>query len=96
MAHKKVDKKEKVKKPKQTFKEYYDQNPEFRERHIQKLKAKVTCECGFVTSKGNLKRHMQSGNHLKRMHDKPKNPDDLKVKLAEAKMRLAEIEQLLK
>lgn len=49
-----------------TFKDYYA-DPEYRQRHLDRLKEKVTCECGFVTSIVNLKRHKRGSTHAKRM-----------------------------
>ncbi len=37
-----------VDKKKQTFKEYYDSNPEFKQRHLNKMREPMTCECGAV------------------------------------------------
>lgn len=49
-----------------TFKQYYA-NPEWKERHLAKLRERVTCECGAESSKVNLGRHMHSEIHIKRM-----------------------------
>ena len=56
----KKDESEKISK---TFKEYY-QDPVFRERHMNNLKQIVECECGFKTSKVNLKRHQNGYVHF--------------------------------
>lgn len=69
-------------KEKSTFKQYYDSNPEFRKRHLEKLKKIVICECGFETSICNLKRHQQSRNHEKRLFN-GQNLDNL-IKLRES------------
>lgn len=49
------------------FKKYYS-NPEWREKHLAKLKAKVKCQCGTECSKVNLTRHMQTKAHEKNMN----------------------------
>lgn len=58
------------------FQKYYS-NPEFRERHLNYMKEKVICDCGFMTGRNNMSRHKKSRNHTKRM-DKINN---LNIKL---------------
>lgn len=50
------------------FKEYY-KDPEFREKHLKHIKEKITCECGFETSRCNLTTHKKKGSHIKRMKE---------------------------
>ena len=50
-----------------TFKYSYDNNPEFRRKHLDKMMEKVKCNCGFVTTRNNLTKHKRSRNHLKRI-----------------------------
>ena len=52
--------------PKKTFKEYYA-DPEFRQKHLDFLAEKITCECGFVTARSNIYRHRKSHIHIKKM-----------------------------
>lgn len=50
-----------------TFKEYYDEDPEFRKKHLEKLNEKIECECGFVTARCNISRHRKSHLHENKM-----------------------------
>jgi hypothetical protein len=50
-----------------TFKNYYNNDPEFRRKHLDKMMERIECNCGFVTSRNNLTKHKRSRNHLKRM-----------------------------
>ncbi len=50
------------------FKEYC-KDPEFREKHLKHIKEKITCECGFETSRCNLTTHKKKGSHIKRMKE---------------------------
>tara|TARA_R110000787_G_scaffold258125_1_gene363307 strand:+ start:69 stop:620 length:552 start_codon:yes stop_codon:yes gene_type:complete len=45
-------------------KEYYENN---KECLLNKYKKKVTCECGFILNKNNIKRHQKSSKHIKLM-----------------------------
>ena len=56
-------------KTKGVFKKYYDNNPEFKKRHLKRMSQKITCECGFVTARGNLSRHKKGHLHIQRMGD---------------------------
>ncbi len=60
---------EEIKPKKFNFKEYYDSNPEFRKRHLEKCLTKVVCECGRVTNRCSLSRHKKSKIHLKQMEN---------------------------
>ena len=72
-----------------TFKQYYDENPEFRKRHLKKLGEKVTCECGVVSSRNNLTRHKKSKVHENRMCEMKKNRRDIINKI------LSELDDLI-
>lgn len=61
----KEDDKPKVKKQYQTFKQLYDSNPEFRKRHLEKMKQEAQCECGVSLKRSHLGRHRKSKKHLK-------------------------------
>ena len=45
-------------------KKYYETN---KEKMVASLIVPVVCECGFETSKCNLKRHQKGSRHAKRM-----------------------------
>lgn len=50
-----------------TFMDYYNSDPEFKKRHLQKMNEKVECECGFICMKSNLYRHKQGYIHINKM-----------------------------
>ena len=50
-----------------TFTDYYNEDEEFRKKHLARLNEKVTCECGFVTARCNLSRHKKSHLHTDKM-----------------------------
>ena len=49
------------------FKNYYDSNPEFKERHLAKCLTKVTCECGRVINKVYEASHKRSKIHTRQL-----------------------------
>lgn len=51
------------------FKDYYA-DPEYRKRHLEKLKKEVTCGCGKTMAQVNLKRHQKSKLHEKKLAEK--------------------------
>lgn len=55
--------------PKKTFvfKEYYNSNEEFRKRHLEKMKAKVVCECGHLVNKYWMTQHKRTKIHKSQM-----------------------------
>jgi hypothetical protein len=55
------------KKKRFNFKEYYANNPEFRERHLQKMKEKVRCDCGLFVGKYQLTKHKRTKGHATQM-----------------------------
>ena len=59
-----------------SFKKYYS-DPEFRERHLNYMKEKVICDCGFMTSRNNMTRHKRSRNHTNRIN----KIENLKIKM---------------
>ena len=63
----------------QTFKEYYDSNPEFRQRHLEKLKEGKECECGCIITRGNFSKHLKSKKHIKKMVKKIDDPELTKI-----------------
>lgn len=50
-----------------TFTDYYRTDPEFKKKHLQRLNEKIECDCGFVTSRGNLSRHKHSHLHVNKI-----------------------------
>jgi hypothetical protein len=63
-----------------TFIDYYHNDSEFRKRHLDKLKEKVECECGFVTARCNLSRHKKSHLHIEKI-EKIKRKNELEREL---------------
>ena len=46
------------------FKEYYDNNPEYRVRHLEKLKEKIECPlCHIHTARANMSTHKKTIKH---------------------------------
>lgn len=78
-----------------TFKEYYDADPEFREKHLKKMLEKVPCECGFVTSRNNMTKHRRSRNHEKRMEVKVLEMVESQGEIKILKKRIARLEKKL-
>jgi len=52
------------------FKKYYYDHPEFREKHLARMKEKISCECGCVVSRSNLSKHQKSKKHFRKMVEK--------------------------
>lgn len=50
-----------------SFTDYYNNDPEFRKKHLDKLKEKIECPCGFITARCNLSRHKKSHIHINKM-----------------------------
>jgi len=57
---------EKKKKNRDNFKKWYANNDN-RDKHISKLMAIVTCECGRHVTKGNMLKHKSTKMHAKLM-----------------------------
>lgn len=62
------------------FKNYYYDNPDFRERHLAKMREKITCECGCLVSRSNFSKHQNNKKHFRRMVEKSGN-QELKKKI---------------
>ena len=45
------------------FKKYYDTNKEFREKHKEYMKDKITCTCGLEITRNNKTNHLKSLKH---------------------------------
>lgn len=80
-------------KKKFSFKEYYDNNAEFRERHIAKCKEQVTCECGCVVQKWHYARHKKQKKHIKHMEEINKNKPENIIKHVE--LELEKLKQII-
>jgi hypothetical protein len=50
-----------------TFSDYYKEDSDFKEKHLNKMKEKILCECGFETARANLYRHRKSHIHIEKM-----------------------------
>lgn len=50
-----------------TFTDYYNEDEEFRKKHLEKMNEKIVCECGFITARANLYRHRKSHKHVEKM-----------------------------
>ena len=70
-----------------TFKEYYNEDPEFRRRQLERLAEKVECECGYVCAKGNLSRHRKSHIHIEKM-EKINRIQELEAELKKIKKKM--------
>lgn len=69
-----------------SFKEKYNEDSEFRDKHLAYLREKVTCECGKVVSRVNKQRHMTTPLHKKRM-DKAEELDIAALKKEVAQLK---------
>jgi hypothetical protein len=83
----------KLKKTKQTFKEYYDANPEFRRKHLDKMLTKVACECGHIVNRCSLIRHKKTKSHERQLNAVKKIDDS--DKLEKMQNEINELKQLL-
>lgn len=54
---------EREKKNKFNFKKYYDTNKEFRDKHKEYMKDKITCTCGCEIKRNNKTNHLKSLKH---------------------------------
>ena len=64
------------------FKKYYYDNPEFRERHLAKMREKIICECGCIVSRSNFSKHQDNKKHFRKMVEKF-GDQELKKKIEE-------------
>ena len=60
----------------ETNKEYYKTN---KEQILEQMKKKITCECGCIVSRGNMKRHERSAKHIDFISAKSKDLDILGI-----------------
>ena len=64
-----------------SFKIYYDNNPDFRKRHLEKLREYQKCDvCNIAVTKSNMTRHTKSKSHQKKLEgDKPLTKEEEKL-----------------
>lgn len=64
-----------------SWKDVYQSNSEFREKHKKRLAEKIACECGKTIVRGNMSKHKHTDHHKKAMEalskEKPKENDVL-------------------
>jgi hypothetical protein len=53
--------------PPKTFKQYYDEDPDFKARHKAYISQHTNCECGCSIVRSNMSKHKKSDKHKKRM-----------------------------
>lgn len=58
-----------------SFKQYYYANPEFREKHLARLREHVTCECGCIVSRSNFSKHKKNKKHFRKMVENSSDPE---------------------
>jgi 1,2-phenylacetyl-CoA epoxidase catalytic subunit len=73
---------------KHSFKNYYDNNEEFRKKHIKKMNEKIFCECGFETARSNLYRHKKGSIHTQNMEKISGNKEETLKKLLSLKKHI--------
>lgn len=73
---------------KKSFKDYY-QNQEFRKRHQEYIKTKITCDCGKTFMRVNWARHRKSEQH-KRWEKQQRTIEEDIMKLKETVKQLEE------
>jgi len=47
----------------------YNNDPDFRDKHLEQQREKVSCECGCILSRNHLSRHRKSDKHKKKMEE---------------------------
>lgn len=52
---------------KKTFKQRYDDDPEFKAKHLDYVKQKIMCECGKNISRSNMSAHVKTKLHTKKL-----------------------------
>lgn len=73
-------------KVKESFKSKYDNDPNFKQKHLDYLTTKVKCECGVLTTRNNLKKHKLSHLHKNKLD---KNSDESTEEIAEEPTELS-------
>ncbi len=64
-----------IKQPKikKTFKDYYNNNPAFKAKHIKYICEKIECDCGSILARGNMYNHKKTKKHNQIMDKLAKN-----------------------
>jgi len=52
------------------FKQRYDSDPEYKQKHLAYLKEPVECECGISISRTNMIKHKGTTKHANKMAEK--------------------------
>lgn len=94
----KNDIKEKEEKKKFNFKNYIDNNPAFKKRHMDYVSQKVECTCGRHITRGNLSKHKTTSIHkngLKIAEKEVKEKDEDKEQLNKILAEIAELKTIL-
>lgn len=74
-----------------TFKQYYE-DPEFKAKHLARLKQKIQCACGAEVSRSNMATHKKSLKHSKAMKEiYPQDYQEVLNKLEELENKLNQI-----
>jgi anthranilate/para-aminobenzoate synthase component I len=82
-----------------SFKIYYDNNEDFRKRHLEKLRAYQMCEvCNVAVTKSNMTRHTKSKSHQKKLEgNKPLKEEELQsIKDIEATLKTSDVQTEIK
>lgn len=53
-----------------SFKERYDNDPEFKAKHIKYMTEKKECDCGDMVARNNMIRHLQTRRHEQGVDEK--------------------------
>jgi len=65
------------------FKQRYQNDPEFKKRHLDHIKEIITCECGHSVKRGYISKHRKLQKHIKEMGIKEKEKEIENYKLIE-------------
>lgn len=87
---------ENIKKEKKifNFKTYYDNNPEFKAKHLAKMREKVVCECGRTVNKSHHCKHLRSDIHIRDSNKKNAIIDIKRDKCDELQEQINELKKL--
>lgn len=75
------------------FREYYNNDPEFREKIKNYKSEKIRCECGKDVSRSNMSAHKRSDAHKKYVEE---NVDVTTNEINKLKERIAKLENIFK
>jgi hypothetical protein len=68
-----------------SFRERYNSDPEFREKHKQYIMTKVECECGCMVRRNYMSTHKKTKKHIELLNKKTDNIAELKKEIARLK-----------